>query len=188
MVDISDDSIGEAYGSLTATIVSPLNLPESISGVQPTISTTNSSAMATILDNDLGLVVSITTLDKQASTTISESDEVISLRLMLSAAINRLLRVDLSYVDDFGLLAAGAPTVVEVLAGMTTHQFTVPIINDRIAAQSTRAFNVTVESGLGYGVGDLPVVEISVLNDDPTVVSIISLTTDPIEEGAVCRI
>ena len=53
--------------------------------------------MATILDNDLDLVVSITTLDGEASTTISESDEVISLRLMLSAAINRLLRVDLSY-------------------------------------------------------------------------------------------
>ena len=175
-----DDETEEAYGSLIATIDS-LRPQMPISGVQPT--TSDVSATVTILDDDLDLSVSITTLDDKAITTISESDDEVMLRLMLSTAINRLLRVDLSYVDDFGLLAAGAPTVVEVLAGMTTHQFTVPIINDRIAAQSTRAFNVTVESGLGYGVGDLPAVEISVLNDDPTVVSIISLTTDPIKEG-----
>ena len=173
-----DDETGEAYGSLTATVVPPLRPRMQVSGVQPTISTTNSSAMATILDNDLDLVVSITTLDN----TISESDEVISLRLMLSAAINRSLRVDLSYAGDTEILGMDSPFVVEVPAGMTTHPFTVPIINDRIAAQSTRVFNVTVESGLGYGVRDPSSVEISVLNGDPAVVSVFAVS-DIVDEG-----
>ena len=56
MVDAMEDSV-EVDSFLTATIVSPLNLPESISGVKPTISTDNSSATVTILDNDVALSI-----------------------------------------------------------------------------------------------------------------------------------
>ena len=51
----------------------------------------------------------------QASTTVSESDGMVMLRLILSDAINRPLQVNLSYVDDTRLLVAtGAPSFVVV--------------------------------------------------------------------------
>ena len=64
--------------------------------------------------------------------------------------------------------------------------FSIPASNDDIAVQPTRSFNVMVEPGLGYGVGERSAVVISVRNDDPAIVSILSLT-DEIEEGQSAR-
>ena len=169
------DEIGEAYGSLTAEIVSPLNLPESISGVKPTRSTVNPSATVTILDDDLS--VRITTLDDddQANTTVSESDNEVSLRLVLSAAINRPLQVNLSYAGDLGLLATDATTVVTVPIGNISRNFSIRVENDDIAAQSTRFFTVLLEPDINYIVGTPSSVAVSVLDDDVATVSISAL-------------
>ena len=146
-----DDGTGEAYGSLTARI--DLLTPEgSVSGVQPEISADNRSAMATILDDDLS--VRITTLDNEASTTISEADNEVRLLLKLSDDINRPLQVNLSYIDNSGLLVMDATTVVTVPAERETYPFTVPIINDSTAAQPIRIFNVSLGSGANYDYGD----------------------------------
>ena len=75
-----------------------------------------------------------------------------------------------------------------MFAGNTSQSFSIPVGDDEIAAQATRTFNVTVESGDGYDVGDPSDVEINVLNDDSAVVSIVSLLTDSIEEGDNCPI
>ena len=165
-----DDETGEAYGSLIATIDSPLALPESISGVKPTISTTNSSATVTILDDDLDLSVSITTLDENTSTTVSESDEVM-LRLMLSDAINRSLRVNLSYARDTKILGVDSPSFVDVPAEMTTHNFTVFVINDTIVAQPERNIDISVVAGVGYTASTVPVT-VKVIDDDTATVTI----------------
>ena len=139
---------------------------------------TNSSATVMILDDDSAVDVSITTLD---NTTISEADGEIMLRLNLSRSISQDLQVNLLSTGDSGLVTR-VPTPIEVSSNTETHDFAVPI-NDMIAAQATRTFNVTVDSGDGYAVGDPSDVEINVLNDDTAVVSIVSLLTDPIEEG-----
>ena len=162
-----DDDIGEAYGSLTAAIDSPLNLPESISGVQPAINITQSSATVTILDDDLS--VRITTLDNQASTTISESDNV-RLSLILSATINRPLRVNLSSVGDSGL-AMSVPSFVDVPDDTTTHNFTVFVIDDTIVAQPERNIAISVAAGVGYTALTVPVT-VNVIDDDTATVTI----------------
>ena len=172
-----DDDIGEAYGSLTAAINSPLNLPESISGVQPEISATNSSATVTILDDDLS--VRITTLDNKAITTISESDNV-RLSLILSDDINRLLRVNLSSVGDSGL-AMSVPSFVDVPANTTTHNFTVFVIDDTIIAQPERNIAISVAAGVGYTESADPV-RIIVTDDDTAAVTISPVRT-PITAG-----
>ena len=85
----------------------------------------------------------------------------------------------LSYMDEI----SGTTEIMTmtVPANSTSQGFSIRVGGDDIAAQATRTFNVTVERGLGYDVGDPSAVKINVLNDDPTVVSIISLTTDPID-------
>ena len=184
-VRTATDEIGEAYGSLTAEIVS-LAPEVLVSGVQPTRSANNSSAMATILDDDLS--VRITTLDDddQANTTVSESDNEVSLRLVLSAAINRALPVNLSYAGDLGLLATDATTVVEVPIGNMSRNFSILVGNDDIAAQSTRVFNVLITPDINYAVGTPSSVAVSVLDNDTATVSILPVRdpiTDPITEG-----
>ena len=132
-----NDETEEAYASLIATIDPLLALSGLISGVKPTISTTNSSATVTILDDDLDLSVRIITLDNKASTTISESDNV-RLSLILSATINRPLRVNLSYerdTRDTEILGMDSPSFVDVPADTTTYNFTVFVIDDTIVAQ-----------------------------------------------------
>ena len=181
-----NDKIGEAYGSLTAAIVSPLTLPESIFGVKPTISATHSSATITILDDDLDLSVRITTLDKKASTTISESDEVISLRLMLSVAINRPLRVNLS--RDTEISGIDLPSFVEVPAEMTTHNFSVFVIDDTIVAQSTRNINISVAAGVGY-TASTDSVTVKVIDNDTATVTISPVNSTIVQsEPAVFKV
>ena len=90
-------------GFLTATI--NLLTLEQVSGVQPDDHDATDSATVTILDDDDAVVVSITTLDLDnvASTTISEADGEIMLRLSLSRPISQDLQVDLSSTGDSGL-------------------------------------------------------------------------------------
>ena len=181
-----NDKIGEAYGSLTAAIVSPLTLPESIFGVKPTISATHSSATITILDDDLDLSVRITTLDKKASTTISESDEVISLRLMLSVAINRPLRVNLS--RDTEISGIDLPSFVEVPAEMTTHNFSVFVIDDTIVAQPERNIAISVDTGVGYTASTVPVT-VKVIDNDTATVTISPVNSTIVQsEPAVFKV
>ena len=174
-VGTTGDDIDEADSSLTATISSLTLSP--VSGVQPEVGATD-SATVMILDDDDAVVVSITTLD---NTTISEADGEIMLRLNLSRSISQDLQVNLLSTGDSGLVT-GVPAFVKVSSNTETHDFAVPI-NDMIAAQATRTFNVTVDSGDGYAVGDPSDVEINVLNDDTAVVSISPRLTDSIVEG-----
>ena len=168
-VGTTDDDIDEDNGSLTATIDS-LALSGLVSGVQPTISDDNSSAMVTILDNDLAVVVSITTLEGQASTTISEANDVM-LRLTLSRAISQDLQVNLNSVGDSGLVAR-VPTVVEVPSNTATHEFTVPI-NDMIVAQPDRNIDISVATGNGYIPSpDSVTVTVNVIDEDTAEVTI----------------
>ena len=162
---------------MTATIVS-LDSQMPVSGPLM-ISANNSSAMATILDDDL--IVSIITSDNiiQDSTVVSESDEV-SLRLILSDAINRDLPVTLSYIDDSGL-APSAPTVVNVLEGNTSQDFSILVRDDEIAAQSTRNIVISVVTGVGYTASTVPVT-VNVIDDDVATVSI-SRVEDRVIEG-----
>ena len=168
-----DDDIDEPDGSLRATINSLTPLMP-VSGVEPAIGV--NSATVTILDNDL-LRVSIT---NQSSMTISE-DTDIRLLLTLSDAINRDLPVTLNYMAEPGLLDTGVERSVVVPSGMTTHTFTVPIINDEIAAQSTRNINISVATGLGYTASTVPVT-VNVIDDDVATVSI-SRVRDRVIEG-----
>ena len=133
--------IDEVDGSLTARIIS-LAPGVPVSGVQPTFDVNPATVM---IQDDDELLVRITTLDN----TISESDDI-RLLLTLSSTINRNLPVNLSYIDDSELLVnTGEPSVEEVPAGMTTYTFIVPIINDDIAAQSTRNIVISVATGAG---------------------------------------
>ena len=168
-----DDDIDEPNGSLTATINSLTSQPP-ISGVLPTISANPATVM--ILDNDL-LLVSIT---NQSSMTISESNDI-SLLLTLSDTINRDLQVNLSYIDDSGLLDTGVERSVIVPRGMTTRTFIVPIINDEIAAQSTRNINISVITGMGY-TASTDSVTVDVIDDDVATVSI-SAASNRVTEG-----
>ena len=170
-----DDAVQEVDGSLTA-IINPLNLPESISGVQPEINITQSSVTVTILDDDLS--VRITTLDNKASTTISESDNV-RLSLILSATINRTLQVNLNSVGDSGLL--GVPSFVNVPDDTTTHNFTVFVIDDTIVAQPERNIAISVAAGVGYTALTVPVT-VNVIDDDTATVTISPVRT-PITAG-----
>ena len=169
-VETADDDIDEDNGSLTATIaMNSLNPSEPIAGDRPTINT--NPAMVTIEDDDLPVVVSITTLENEASTTISEADDEITLRLTLSRAIiNQLLEVNLNSVGD-SRLVAGAPSDVVVPASSMSQSFSISV-DDDITAQATRTFSVTVGSGDGYVVGASPSVTVSVLNDDTAEVTI----------------
>ena len=179
-VDTTGDDIDEANGFLTATI--NLLTLEQVSGVQPEISATD-SAMVTILDDDDAVVVSITTLDLDnvASTTISEADGEIMLRLSLSRPISQDLQVDLSSTGDSGL-ATGAPTNVVVSANNTSRSFSI-LVDDDIAAQATRTFNVLIEPDISsYDVGTPSSVAVSVLNDDSAVVSILAVSST-VNEG-----
>ena len=178
-VDTTGDDIDEANGFLTATI--NLLTLEQVSGVQPEISATD-SATVTILDDDDAVVVSITTLDLDnvASTTISEADGEIMLRLSLSRPISQDLQVDLSSTGDSGL-ATGAPTNVVVSANNTSRSFSI-LVDDDIAAQATRTFNVLIEPDSSYDVGTSSSVAVSVLNEDSAVVSIFALS-DRVDEG-----
>ena len=179
-VRTAPDEVGEAYGSLTAEIVS-LAPEVLVSGVQPTRSDVSRSAMATILDDDLSVRITTLDVDDQANTTVSESDNEVSLRLVLSAAINRDLQVNLSYAGDLGL-ATGAPSDVVVPASSMSQSFSI-LVDDDIAAQSTRIFNVLITPDINYAVGTPSSVAVSVLDDDVATVSILSLLTDSIEEG-----
>ena len=162
-----DDDIDEPDGSLRATINSLTPLMP-VSGVEPAIGV--NSATVTILDNDL-LRVSIT---NQSSMTISE-DTDIRLLLTLSDAINRDLPVTLSYIDDSGL-ALSAPTVVNVLEGNTSQDFSILVRDDEIAAQSTRNIVISVATGLGYTASTVPVT-VNVIDDDVATVSISRVKT-----------
>ena len=177
-VGTTGDDIDEADSSLTATISSLTLSP--VSGVQPEVGATD-SATVMILDDDDAVEVSITTLDSDPSITISEADDNVMLRLTLSRSISQDLQVNLLSTGDSGLVTR-VPTFVEVSSNTETHDFAIPI-NDMIAAQATRTFNVTVDSGDGYAVGDPSDVEINVLNDDTAVVSISPRLTDSIVEG-----
>ena len=169
--------IDEVDGSLTARIISLAPLM-SISGVEPTFDVNPATVM---IQDDDELLVRITTLDN----TISESDDI-SLLLTLSSTINRNLPVNLSYIDDSELLVnTGEPSVEEVPAGMTTYTFIVPIINDDIAAQSTRDIVISVATGAGYTPSVDPVT-VNVVNDDSAVVSILAVSST-VNEGTSAR-
>ena len=168
-VGTTDDDIDEDNGSLTATIDS-LALSGLVSGVEPEIGTDN-SAMVTILDNDLPVEVSITTLNGEASTTISEADGEIMLLLKLSRSISQPLQVNLNSVGDSGLVAR-VPTVVEVPSNTATHEFTVPI-NDMIVAQPDRNIDISVATGNGYIPSpDSVTVTVNVIDEDTAEVTI----------------
>ena len=178
-----DDDIGEAYGSLIATVDS-LRPEMPVSGVQPT--TSDVSATVTILDDDLDLFVSITTLDENTSTTVSESDEVISLRLMLSDDINRPLRVNLS--RDTEISGIDLPSFVVVPDSMTTHNFSVFVIDDTIVAQPERNIAISVDTGVGYTASTVPVT-VKVIDDDTATVTISPVNSTIVQsEPAVFKV
>ena len=167
--------IDEVDGSLTASIIS-LTPRVPVSGVRPTFDVNPATVM--IRDNDL-LLVSITTLENEASTTISEADDNIMLRLTLSRAISQPLQVNLNSVGD-SRLAARVPTVVEVSSNTATQDFTVTI-NDMIVAQPDRNIAISVATGVGYTASTTPVT-VNVIDNDTATVSILPVRT-PITAG-----
>ena len=169
--------IDEMDGSLTAEIIS-LAPRMPVSGVEPAISADDSSATVTILDNDL-LLVSITTLEKEASTTISEADDEIMLLLTLFRSISQPLRVNLSSVGDSELVER-VPTFVEVSSNTATQDFIV-MINDIIVAQPDRNIAISVAPGTGYTASTVPVT-VNVIDDDTATVTISPVRT-PITAG-----
>ena len=141
---------------------------------------TTATVTVMILEDDLPVEVRITTLEGQASTTISEADGNVMLRLTLSRPIGQNLQVNLSYMGDSGL-ATGAPSNVVVPASSMSQSFSISV-DDDIAAQATRTFNVLIEPDSSYAVGTSSSVTVSVLNDDTAVVSILP-PPDSIDEG-----
>ena len=169
-----DDVVQEADGLLTATIDSLTPLQQVDLG--PTISDTNNSATAMILDDDL--VVTVATPANQTSITISEDVGNVTLELMFSANINRPLPVSLNYADDSGLLGTSPSFVVNVPADADAieRQFAVPINNDLIVAQPDRNIDVSVVTGANY-TAPLDFVRITVTDDDRALVSIMPVNS-----------
>ena len=167
--------IDEMDGSLTAEIISLAPLMP-VSGVEPAIGV--NSATVTILDNDL-LLVSITTLEKKASTTISEADGEIMLLLTLSRSISQPLQVNLNSVGDSELVER-VPSFVEVSSNTATQDFIV-MINDIIVAQPDRSIDISVATGVGYTPSTTPVT-VNVIDDDTATVTISPVRT-PITAG-----
>ena len=176
-VETTDDDIDELVGSLTATINSLTLSP--VSGVQPTFDV--NPVTVTISDDDDAVVVRITTLEDEASTTISEADGEIMLLLKLSRSISQPLQVNLSSVGDPGL-ARGVQSPVRVPVNMTTRQFSVSV-DDLIVAQPNRNIRISVASGNGYTPStDSVTVTVNVIDDDTATVTISPVRT-PITAG-----
>ena len=167
--DINDSIVD---GSLTAELMEP---GDSLTLGDPNISEVE------ILHNNAVVTVG-TSATGDISTSVDEGGSV-SLRLFVEplAPRDRDLNVVLSYVD----IVTGMTEMVDVLLPLNANQsdsFLITASNDDIAVQPRRSFNVMVEPGLGYGVGDPSAVTIFVENNDLATVSIVSLT-DQIEEG-----
>ena len=132
-----------------------------------------------ILHNNF--VVTVTGPNGKSSVSVDEDSSVdLVLNVEPSVPDRRSLGVGLSYID----IISGTTNMItiEVPEGSTSRDFSIPIGGDSIAAQSTRFFNVLIEPDIGYVVGASSSVAVSVLNDDPAVVSILPVR-DPITEG-----
>ena len=124
---------------------------------------------------------------------VTESDGFGTLQLEASRLTTTPLTVNLRYTADVGALTGELSsddtqemsTMITVATNTTTrHTFQVPVIDDEIAAEGTRAAQVVLQQpGVGYIVSDTDnTVEIAVEDDDVATVSI-SPIIDRVIEG-----
>ena len=175
-VETTGDDIDEDNGSLTAAIVmNSLDPEDPIAGVRPAINA--NPVTVTIEDDDLPVIVSITTLEGQASTTISEADDEIMLLLTLSRdIISQDLPVNLSYMGDSGL-ATGAPSEVVVPASSRSQSFSIRVEDDDFVAQPDRNIDISVATGMGYTPStNFNTVSVDVIDDDTATVTILPVS------------
>ena len=141
-----------------------------------------------ILDNPS--VVGVTTLENEASTTISEADGNVTLQLNINLPFNSESEVNILYSGDPGALTGDfssvipantpTPTVVMVPSNVTEHTFDVEVMNDEIA-EFIRQVDVSVADGLAYQATSSSV-KITVEDNDVATVSI-SRVEDTVTEG-----
>ena len=106
-----------------------------------------------VLDNDL--VVGITSVDGDATARVSEDDGSVELQLNIAPTVDRELLVNVRYTGDVGALTGALSSdtvddirrVVTVPANASSHRFDVPVVDDDIAAESTRTANIMVDAG-----------------------------------------
>ena len=124
---------------------------------------------------------------------VTESTGFVTLQLEASRLTATSLTVNLLYTADVGALTGKfsladdtqeMSTMITVATNMTTrHTFKVPVIDDEIAAESTRTAQVVLQPGVGYTVSDTDnTVEIAVVDNDIATVSISSIR-DRVTEG-----
>ena len=123
---------------------------------------------------------------------VTESDGFGTLQLEASRLTAMPLTVTLRYTADVGALTGELSsddmqdtfTTTTVATNTTTrHTFQVPVIDDEIAAESTRTAQVVLQPGDGYTVSDTDnTVEIAVVDNDVATVSISSIR-DRVTEG-----
>ena len=160
------------------------------SGILTLTATTGSYAVETvtimILDNPS--VVGVTTLENQASTTISEADGTVTLQLNINPPFDSPSQVNILYSGDPGALTgvSSSATVDDietdemVPVGVTEHIFNVSVMNDDIA-EFIRQVDVSVASGPAYQAASSSV-KITVEDDDVATVSI-SPVNSTVTEG-----
>ena len=155
------------------------------SGILTLTATTGSYAVETvtimILDNPS--VVGVTTLENQASTTISEADGTVTLKLNINPPFDSPSQVNILYSGDPGALTgvSSSATVDDietdemVPVGVREHIFNVSVMNDDIA-EFIRQVDVSVASGPAYQAASSSV-KITVEDDDVATVSISPVET-----------
>ena len=136
-------------------------------------------------------VVSITSFERNDSIQVSETVGSVTLRLTVSPPATQMLTVDVNYTGDVGALTGNFSSVtpdnmsidVTVPANTAERTFVIPVVDDQIAAESTRTASIVLGDGSGYTVSDTAsTVTIAVEDDDVATVSISSLR-DQVTEG-----
>ena len=148
---------------------------------------TVSETVITIEDNELEISL------RPRRIVVTESTGFVTLQLEASRLTSMPLTVNLRYTADVGALTGELSSdntpemstmITVATADITTrYTFQVPVIDDEIAAESTRTAQVVLQLGDGYTVSDTDnTVEIAVVDDDVATVNISSVR-DRVTEG-----
>ena len=186
VIRTDDDAVVEGNGLLLATITVPDEYAEVLSAPRP-----GDQRTITILDNEP--VVSITVPGGEDRLSVNENIGSVTLELNINPPTDRELSVNLLYTEDVGALdgilssvpTPNRPRVVTVREGITTHMFTIPVIDDDIFAEGTRTATIelaAVEAGDGYTRSVNRTVSLGIKDDDVATVSF-SQSEDTITEG-----
>ena len=163
----SGDSVDEANGSVTVTLVS---------GTGYSVGTANTATVTVNDDDDPTATVAAST-----SPITEGSDAVFTVTLSRAQAADVAVTYNLTETGDFGVDAATNQTVT-VNAGQTTGTITISTTGDEVG-EADGSVKVTLAAGTGYVVGSTGNTATVTVNDDDDPTATVAAGTSPIAEG-----